>query len=280
MVTTTWEISLDALAAGGKPQARPLLRALSCFEPSVGIRATMLDYGILATACARNEPVDVQSGLEALLSLGLLETRHESESGAQSVVIHPLVADASRLHLDGTVTAAAANLLRATAARLDYATPRDWPAWLAILPHLRAMLRLPAKVITRDGLTSLAHAAARACFALSWSGAHIAAGELARTAQTAAAELGADHEAILSLRYQYAISSRYQGHYREAESELCDVLDAQRRTLGPEDPATLATQQEAARVMANLGRYAQSETACREVLDARLRVLGQTTWTR
>ena len=33
VVTTAWEISLDALAIGGKPQARPLLRVLSCFEP-------------------------------------------------------------------------------------------------------------------------------------------------------------------------------------------------------------------------------------------------------
>ena len=274
VVTTAWEISLDALAIGGKPQARPLLRVLSCFEPSVGISATFLDHGILATACAGTGPVDVRGGLEALLSLGLLETRHESGSDVQSVVIHPLVADASRLHLEGIVTTAAANLLQTATVRLEYATPRDWPAWLAILPHLRSMLRLPSNTITHEGLTALAHAAARTCFALSWSGAHVASGELTRTAQAAATALGGNHEAILALRYQSAISSRYRGRYREAESELREVLEQQRSILGSENPATLATQQEAARVMANLGRYAESEIACREILAARLRVLG------
>ena len=35
IVTKTWELSLDALGARGWPQARPLLRVLSCLAPSV-----------------------------------------------------------------------------------------------------------------------------------------------------------------------------------------------------------------------------------------------------
>src|SRR5207237_1197260 len=34
MVQRTWDLSLDALAAEGRPQARPLLLVLSCFAPS------------------------------------------------------------------------------------------------------------------------------------------------------------------------------------------------------------------------------------------------------
>ena len=91
-------------------------------NPQLAVGATFLDHGILATACAGTGPVDVRGGLEALLSLGLLETRHESGSDVQSVVIHPLVADASRLHLEGIVTTAAANLLQTATVRLEYAT--------------------------------------------------------------------------------------------------------------------------------------------------------------
>jgi Tetratricopeptide repeat len=275
VVTTTWEISLDALAAGGRPQARPLLRVLSCFEPSVEISLDMLNRNILAVVCDRSDPADVGDGLQALLSVGLLETRHESGSDPPSVLIHPLVADTSRMRLDGKVTGVAAKLLEEATLRLDGASPRDWPAWLAVLPHLRSMFRLPAATIDDQGLIALAHTAARMCFAMNWSGAHVVAGELASTARDAAVtRFGQEHEAILTLRCHHAISSRYLGRYREAESELREVLSAQRMLLGADDPATLATQQEAARVVANLGRYAESEMACREVLAARQRVLG------
>jgi hypothetical protein len=35
VITSTWELSLDALAARGRPQARPLLRVLACLAPAV-----------------------------------------------------------------------------------------------------------------------------------------------------------------------------------------------------------------------------------------------------
>jgi tetratricopeptide (TPR) repeat protein len=274
MVTSTWEISLDALAASGNGQARSLLRVLSCFAPSVEISPILVDHAVLARGCGGQSEAGIRAGLESLLSVGLIEARFESGGKLPGVIVHPLVADASRLYLSPAITGTAAGLLQAATGRLRPERTGDWPAWLAILPHLRSLLGLAPAVIDESSHAVIARAAAQTCFALNWSGAHFAAGELADASLRSADRLGPQHEAILSLRFQRAMSARFQGRYREAESQLREVLDTQRRVLGPDSQATLATQQELARVIANLGRYAESEAACRKVLNARLRVLG------
>lgn len=42
----TWELSLDALAARGLPQARALLRLLSCYAPARPIPLQLIDPGL------------------------------------------------------------------------------------------------------------------------------------------------------------------------------------------------------------------------------------------
>lgn len=275
LITSTWELSLDALASAGKSQARPILRVLSCFAPSVEIVAILLDAATLAGVCGGNGEAGVHAGLEGLLSVGLIETRHEAEPFENpAVVIHPLVADASRLHLDTDVTTAAAAMMEAATLRLELDNPRDWPRWQGLLPHLRSLLALPPAMIEEEALVAVAHAAARTAYGLNWGGAHITAGDLARASLERAQALGPDHEAVLGLLFQRAMSARYQGRYADAESEFRDIAAVQTRVLGPDDAQTLATRQELARVISNRGRYAESQIACQEVLEATQRVLG------
>jgi NB-ARC domain len=47
-IQQTWELSLDALAADGRPQARPLLLLLSCYAPATAIPAGLLRAELLA----------------------------------------------------------------------------------------------------------------------------------------------------------------------------------------------------------------------------------------
>jgi tetratricopeptide (TPR) repeat protein len=275
LVTETWELSLDALASNGKKQARPILRILSCFAPSVEIPPILLDTAIMEGVCEGRSQAEVHAGLQALLSVGLIETRHEAGSlDHPAIVIHPLVADVSRLHLDAQITAAAAQMMESASFRLELDNPRDWPRWQALLPHLRSLLTLPPAAIEEQTLIAIAHAAARTAYGLNWGGAHIIAGELARTALKPMSVLGAEHEAVLGLRFGRAMSDRYQGRYIFAEKEFRDIVSLQSRILGVDDPRTLATRQELARVISNLGRYSESEAACREVLEAAQRVLG------
>ena len=51
-VQRTWDLSLDALAAEGRPQARPLLLVLSCFAPATPIPAWLLQLPPLADLLA------------------------------------------------------------------------------------------------------------------------------------------------------------------------------------------------------------------------------------
>jgi Tetratricopeptide repeat len=272
-VASTWEVSLDALAANGMSQARPLLRVLSCFAPSVEIGPILVDYAILARECGDDQDdAEVRAGLDALRAVGLIEARFDSDAQVHDVVIHPLIATASRMHLSAETTGTAAWLLQSATASLR--PERDWPLWFSILPHLRSVLGLAPAAFDDRALALVAEAAARVCYALAWSGAHAAAAELAGISLGHADRLGPQHPAILSLCFQRAMSARFQGQYREAEAQLREVLEAQRQVLGADAPATLDTEQELARAMANLGRYAESESACRAVLEARVRILG------
>ncbi|WP_175647244.1 tetratricopeptide repeat protein [Streptomyces cyaneochromogenes] len=273
-VTHTWELSLDALAAQDRAQARPLLRVLSCFAPSADITSSLLDLQVLGDGLGMAD-MSVRSGLEALLSVGLLELGATPGcEEAASVVVHPLVAAASRQHLDVYITTAAARALRVATGRLRPDDPEDWPFWLRLLPHVRSLLCLPPAALSDRGLAAIAWAVVSSCPALRWSGAWSAPEALTRDALRQAESLGPDHEAVLCLRYQQALAALYQGRHTEAESQLSGILTAQLDTLGPDHPATLATRHESAHLLVEQGRLVEAESACRDVLRDQLRVLG------
>ncbi|SEB58212.1 tetratricopeptide repeat protein [Streptomyces sp. PAN_FS17] len=273
-VTHTWELSLDALAVHGSAQTRPLLRVLSCFAPSADIASALLDPRVLGQDLGIPE-TSVRSGLEALLSVGLLELgTAPGPNEIAGVVVHPLVAAASRQHLDLQITAAAAHALRVAAGRLRPDAPEDWPIWLRLLPHVRSLLCLPPAALDDRGLSAITWAVVSTCSALRWSGAWSAPETLTADALHQAESLGPAHEALLSLRYQHALTALYQGRLAEAESQLSGILTAQLTTLRPDHPATLATRHELAHLFVEQGRLAKAESTCREVLWDQLRVLG------
>ncbi|MCT9004750.1 tetratricopeptide repeat protein [Streptomyces rhizosphaerihabitans] len=273
-VTHTWELSLDALAAQDRAQARPLLRILSCFASSADITSALLDLQVLGDGLGMAD-TSVRSGLEALLSVGLLELGATPDPNeVASVVVHPMVAAASRQHLDVHVTTAAARALRVATGRLRPDDPEDWPIWLRLLPHVRSLLCLPPAALDDRGLAAIAWAVVSSCSALRWSGAWSAPEALTCDALRQAESLGPDHEAVLCLRYQRALAALYQGRHAEAESQLSGILTAQLNTLGPDHPATLATRHESAHLLVEQGRLTEAESACRDVLRDQLRVLG------
>ena len=163
-----------------------------------GVGKTTVALALLARVCGGDQDTaGVSAGLEALLSVGLIEPRFGSGQ-VPGIVKHPLVAAASRLHLSAETTAAAARLLQSAVASLR--PESDWPVWFNILPHLRSVLGLAPAAFDDQALALLAKSAARVCYALAWSGAHATAAELAEISLGHADRLGAQHEAILSLR--------------------------------------------------------------------------------
>jgi len=274
-VIGTWELSLDALAAQGRGQARELLRVLSCFAAAVPVPPVLLDPGVLSDCCGGEGRVE--EGLSGLLSVGLIETRDPGgEAGRPLVVVHPLVAQTIRYQAADALAdsfAVAVDLLATAAGHLDYEDPRDQARWLALLPHLRALLGLEVAA-SAAVLETLASSAATMSLALLRGGSYPASLELAESALTRTAALGEDHEQIFDLLVRRAAAHRFLGHAAEAEAEFRQVLAAQLRVLGPDHPSTLATRQEIARTLADQGKPAEAEAEFRQVLAARLRVLS------
>jgi tetratricopeptide (TPR) repeat protein len=277
IVTRTWELSLDALAAKGRPQARPLLRVLSCLAPAVLIPAILLDLEVLKRVCNDGQD-DASEGLAALSSVGLITVSPNPEGTRLGVTVHPLVAETNRLYLDGEnpaqVGAVAVGLLSSAAAHLSHQTPEYWPAWLQLVPHLNSVYSYIATRLTDDDMAALTRVSGKAALAFLWAGSYLAAQELAESALQYAAHLGLDHEDVLSLRDGIASANRFRGRYAEAERQYRGILADEMRVFGPDHPYTLDTRFEIARVLARQGLYQQAEREYRDILTARLRMLG------
>ena len=277
IVTSTWELSLDALEQKGRSQARPLLRVLSCLAPAVPIPPALLDLTVLGRCCG-DGPDEAAQGLDALSSAGLISTSATTADARPGAIIHPLVAETTRLRLDGEDPGQAGGvvvaLLAAATAGLNHEHPGDWPTFLELLPHLNAVYSYLADRLTLEDLAALARVTATTALALLWAGSYLASEELVRAALQHSARLGADHEDMLSLRHRAASAYRFRGNHAQAVDEFRSVLIDRRRVLGLDHPDTLATQHAIATVHAVREEYDQAEQEYRDVLAARQRLLG------
>jgi len=100
-VQRTWDLSLDALAAEGRPQARMLLFVLSCFAPATPIPAWLLRPAPLADlreneAGGAREPARdagwswLRAGMQGLSHTGLIEiSSGGGPAGVNAITVHP-----------------------------------------------------------------------------------------------------------------------------------------------------------------------------------------------
>ncbi len=263
------ELALEALAAGGRPQARALLRVLCYLAPSVMIPAALLDADVLGRACEGDAAL-AKKGLRALSRVGLI-TSHEA-----GVTVHPLISQAGRVYTGDAARAGAVAvaMLAAAAGALDPREPADWPAWTALAPHVSAVDGSLGALLGEADLAALGAVAGATALAYLRAGHAIAAAELAAGALRHARRLGADHATVLALRATAARARAPEGLPDGAELELLDLLGAQVRVLGPDHPDALGTGHQLARLLARQGRYEQSERQLRELLGGYARALG------
>ncbi|WP_159393847.1 tetratricopeptide repeat protein [Streptomyces sp. NRRL F-5755] len=119
LVMQTWELSLDVLEKQGVPQARTLMRLLSCFAARP-VPVILLSPEVLSRACeAYGGPWDeirVERALNALSDLGLIDIGLERLEGTfpddfyrwpqlpgsehRCIIVHPLVAEVNAAQLD------------------------------------------------------------------------------------------------------------------------------------------------------------------------------------
>jgi hypothetical protein len=139
-IQRTWDLSLQALTAAGRGQARQLLLLLSCYAPATPIVVTLLQPGLLAGMLAPpgQDPARAaedmapgwqrrlrDAGLDGLATLGLIDIVG-GQAGDRAVAVHPVVADVHRSRLLSSgrtdvpaIGGAAIGLLQAAVEKLD-----------------------------------------------------------------------------------------------------------------------------------------------------------------
>ncbi|MBR7671624.1 tetratricopeptide repeat protein, partial [Streptomyces daliensis] len=280
-VTTTWELSLNKLAEQGVPSARPLLRLLSYYAPTQPFPVHVLDPELLAAhgLLDGDDPMAAQfAGLSGLARFGLISSAPAQRPGEPSVLVHPLVAEASRVRRGEAdrpeaVQAAAAELLSAATDRLDLHRTADWPRWRTLTPHAHALMD---RLTTGDAgvVAHACHALNRAVEALIEARSDEENEVLIRHALAHADALSADHDEVVTARKNLAMVLWQRGKHAEAEKLTRAVLAVEERLRGPEHPDTLVTRANVSWSLYEQGSYEEAERTIRELLATETRVLG------
>ncbi|MFC5668478.1 tetratricopeptide repeat protein [Kitasatospora misakiensis] len=168
LIMQTWEISLDTLEKQGIPQARTVMRLLSCWA-SQPFPIKLLSAKILARTSGPRfgywDELVLERTLNALNSLGLVDVVYEGPewstspgggfyqqdgppAGHHCIVVHPLVAEVNEAQLDHSeessqVWAAAVRCLGIVRGMWTE-DPGQLGFWQLIIPHLLSVThRLP-----------------------------------------------------------------------------------------------------------------------------------------
>lgn len=288
-VLRTWELSLDELARRGLPQARAVLRLLSCFAPGVPIPLGLLEPEALAELVAAASgpapepgPVDarVERALRGLARLGLVQTNADQGS----VIVHPVIADTNRAHLRAPVESGpgrtlawrtAATLLARAVGRLDWVRPNaEWPQVLRLLPHILGLLRTPDGYLDEERLVALIEACRLIILAHAWGAAVPDAPELTQSQPLHVSELGEDQTAVRATSHRHLYLIGREPRWAHAEAALRHVLERRRRQLGDEHADTLTARHNLARMVAYQERLDEAADQFHELLDVRDRVHG------
>ncbi|WP_405615440.1 hypothetical protein [Streptomyces sp. NBC_01508] len=217
LVGRTWELSLDLLEEQRLPEARFLMRLLSCCAPAP-FPVELLDSETLPSAA---EPDQADRALEALIDLSLVDVVDIAPDGEGApvpcLVSHRLVLEANALRLADSAAGERRVIWRAIARILEGGTsvvaeqPANWPWWRLLGPHIAAALAAapdtaPDTETDEEVLLPLLRAGL-AAFAFYVFAGSDTAGELARLLALRGAALAPDHPVRLSVRHRVAITA-------------------------------------------------------------------------
>lgn len=297
VVGRTWEISLDLLEGRGMPEARPLLRLLSCFALAPVPYGLLLDPQVLSASPLFTgiDSASLWRQLRALADLNLINISPDAETGAAGPAavgglldMHRLVRDASQAQRDtvdyrSAYLALCADLLDQAAPSYRPLSPEDpqhWPRWEALTPHALHLMNCLAALDEppTDATTRISNIVTRAARCQRARGLYAQAEEtFSNAAHVCGRVLGPDHEATLAARHGLAAILHFRCRYDAAQTQYQEVLDSSRRTLGSEHPSTLKTWHQWAYLLHDRGLFSQAETEYRALLDIRTRCEGDTT---
>lgn len=269
LITRTWQLSLDALAAQGVPESTALLRLLACYGPDP-LPLALLNSPQIAGAVPQAR---AEVALRGLLDQSLTSV---VDVGVRCVQTHAVLLASV---MAGTPHEQAAQLTSTAALLLDSvvpAIPQRGPQDLRmslLAPHVLALL---GRAIDMTVVSAALDVAVRLACALHRSGDYLSAWELASaSAASTEPKLGPEHRLVLSAHARTGRALFRLGRFEESEAVLRHVLEDRERLFGPDDPDTLDSYFGINHALQQLGRAAEGITLLRRATDGRERVLGK-----
>ncbi|MFJ5224112.1 tetratricopeptide repeat protein [Streptomyces sp. NPDC088400] len=272
LLSRTWQLSLDALANQGLPEAGSLLRLLACWA------SDPLPLALLPGAEIGSDlpAFRIESALRGLLDQSLTELVPGS---VRCLRTHGVLLDS----VIRTTTADQRELLAATAARqLKTALPEapehaaQDPQVSMLAPHVLALLRRVADwPVDRVVVEEATQCSLRLVVALHRSGDYSSALTVANKAvELTKRRLSEDHQLVLRLRQRVGRALYRLGRFEEAEDLHRHVLEACERSFGSAALDTLESCLGLSRPLWQLGHESEAMPLIRRAMTGRTEVLG------
>ncbi|MFI6644863.1 hypothetical protein [Streptomyces sp. NPDC050504] len=277
LVGQTWEMSLDLLARQGMPEARWLMRLLSCFARAP-FPLWLLDSCVLERFPCPPEPERYEAALEALVALGLVRIEEVFPAGSEAeddwpcVTAHALVLEANALNAAAAPARERALVWRGAAAVAEHvgelaAGPRNWNGWRALVPHVVAGLCAVPREDHGTLLPFVRAALAATDYAVALNHLPLCR-QLSLLMVEAAGELPQDCPEVSRVR-------RNRVHLTEGNDGVGlarQLLDEQLARWGADHVDTLNARRVWGRTLFDQGRWEEAEREFRAVADGHVRL--------
>ncbi|BCL20449.1 tetratricopeptide repeat protein [Streptomyces tuirus] len=275
LVGRTWQLSLDALAGQGLPEATTLLRLLSFLAADPVPLSVLLPVARGEVTLDGLEPAVGAQQLEPALK-GLIDhslTELVNVDGARCVLAHGVLLDSVAAGVPddrrAAVAEAAASLLEAALPEEGADSPESRSRLALLAPHATRLLAVAADERT-------ATLGVRILRQVYDSGDYAAALALAPTVVEAVrGVLGAEHRLVLNAQHLQGTALFRMGRFAEAEATHREVLERRETLLGAEDVDTLHSCAALSQALDLLDRDEEAESWGRRALDGYRRVLGE-----
>ncbi|MEU1947327.1 tetratricopeptide repeat protein [Streptomyces sp. NPDC020125] len=275
LVGRTWQLSLDALAGQGLPEATTLLRLLSCWAADpvplsllMPVARGEVDLGHLDPPLAADRVEPALRGLLDHSLIGMVET-----DGRRCVQAHGVLLDSvavgSPEEQRGGLAEVAGRLLEATLPREDDTSAEVRAELRLLAPHVSSLLRR----FLGEGTARLAVRVVRQV--LNVSEFAVALDMSRPVADTVERLFGEEHPVALDARDVAGRALFRMGHYVHSEATHRKVLASRERVLGTDHPDTLRSYVALHAPLDLLGRDEEAVALLRHAIAGQRRVLGE-----
>ncbi|MBT2506926.1 tetratricopeptide repeat protein [Streptomyces sp. ISL-98] len=284
LISSTWQISLDALTDRGIPEAATLIRLLSCFAPvplPIGVlHATRLNRTELAHATPALVSTKADIALQGLLSQSLVTVLDVpgdvGRPDVKCIQTHALLLDtvAARIPMDQreAILEAATTLLHELLVQgAEEGEFLDSQSLRLFTPHASALLQRTHTArcaSVAKALNVVRYLRSQSYDRGDYPTAHalaMQAAQVTRDAHTADA---------LKDRCETGRTLIALGRFEEAIDVLTATLHAREDLLGTQHPDTLDSAYALGIALYGLGRWAEDEQYMRRAAEGRARALG------